>query len=250
MRWSVWQALHWVFPTCCMVCHKTISSEISLCSHCEQQLPWLRNHCHGCGLEFDAVELPAHLCGQCAGKDRDVDACHGLFHYSAPLNRLIPAFKFQARFDIGYSLARLLGAAMSKHYQQHNAPDLLLPVPQHYRRHLHRGFNQSWELVQEVGRVTAIPYSNKLLKKHKHTRAQSELGSARERARNLAGAFKLAPEFELGNVNRVTIIDDVVTTMATVSALAKLLKSHGIQGIEVWCVARAGTGNQSRPGNA
>ncbi|MEQ8315178.1 MAG: ComF family protein [Gammaproteobacteria bacterium] len=239
------QFLNQVFPTCCMVCNRTIASSYSLCQECEQQLPWMEAHCHGCGLAFPEAVLVNNRCGQClsdyADRGHALDRCHSLFHYSSPLNNLIPAFKFQARFDIGHCFASLMAVKLAAHFHQHGRPDLLLPVPLHYRRYRERGFNQSWELVKTVSRHTAVPCSNTVLLKQKHTAAQSDLGSARERRRNLTNAFVLHPNCSLESVTTVTIIDDVITTMSTVNNLAGLLKAHGIQGVEAWSIARAGT---------
>lgn len=183
-------------------------------------------------------------CGKCLSDRADtghyLDRCHSLFLYASPIKQLIPAFKFQARFDIGYCFATLLAVKLVTHIHEHGPPDLLLPVPLHYRRHLQRGFNQSWELVKTVSRRTAIPCSNKVVRKQIHTAAQSDLGSAGERRRNLKNAFALHPNCSLANVTTVTIIDDVITTMSTMNSLAGLLKAHGIQGVEAWSIARAG----------
>lgn len=247
MTWPDLHRLLKLIPACCMVCNRPTTRNSNLCAVCELQLPWIKHHCHGCGLEFNAAELPANRCGKCLENTSPLDACHSLFRYSVPLNKLIPAFKFQARFDIGLGFSVLLAAAMNQHYRAFVEPELLLPVPMHYRRHLQRGFNQSWELVREVSRITGIPCSNNLVKKCRHTTAQADLGSARERARNLTGAFSMTSDYDLSNVNRVTIIDDVITTMSTISVLADLLKCRGIQRVEAWSVARAGSLNQSIP---
>ncbi len=78
-----------------------------------------------------------------------------------------------------------------------------------------------------------------MLVKIRNTRAQSELPAAARRKRNLRGAFAMVEMRKPRNVNHVAIVDDVVTTMSTASELARVLKSHGICRVEVWCLARA-----------
>ncbi len=229
-----------LIPSNCIVCNKSIHKARSLCDYCEKQLPWLGQTCHGCGMEFENLTLQNHRCGQCLIQSNAIDACHGLFHYSSPIDRLIPAFKFQSRLDVGSCLAELLALAMKSHYQSSTWPDLILPVPIHRHRYLQRGFNQSWELCKSVSSSINIESSDKLVRKRRHTRPQAELVSAKERAGNLRGAFVRTPVAIEKNVKTVTIIDDVITTMSTVSTLASLLKDHGIQRVEAWCVARAG----------
>lgn len=229
-----------LIPSNCIVCGRSAHLPRSLCPHCEAQLPWIGTHCHGCGLEFAQVTLEDHRCGNCLGTSSTLDACHGLFHYRSPIDKLIPAFKFQAKLHIGSCMGLLLAVAMQTHFQTYGAPDLILPVPLHWRRYLQRGFNQSWELCKIVSRITGIACNNSLVRKQKHTRAQAELNNTKQRAGNLRGAFLLSESVACGNVKTVTIIDDVITTMSTVTALATLLKEHGIQGVEAWCIARTG----------
>ncbi|MCG8415822.1 MAG: hypothetical protein MI746_16530 [Pseudomonadales bacterium] len=166
-------------------------------------------------------------------------SCRGLYHYSSPVDALLGAFKFGGRLDVGYGLSRLLARAIGEHYGTGSKPDLLIPVPIHTRRYLQRGFNQAWELAKVAGKLNGIEVSNRLVIKTRHTEAQSNLASATERKNNLRRAFEINPRFPVRDVTHVTIIDDVVTTMTTVTAIAKLLQRHGISRVEVWCVARA-----------
>lgn len=225
--------LHWLFPTNCLVCHDTCVRNISLCQNCESQLPWLKLSCQRCGLPFAEDSLRKGLCAKCLGRQFPVDECHALFSYDSPVRELINSFKHQHRLDIGNCLARQMTANFAS-----VQTDLLLPVPVSYRRFCGRGFNQSWELTRQLSRELEIPCSNAILKKNRHTRAQSAQASVAARRRNLQGAFSLSHPEKLANVNTVTIVDDVVTTMTTVNSLAKLLKRQGIPRVQVLCVAR------------
>lgn len=222
-----------IFPTNCLVCLRTCSRLIPLCPVCESRLPWLDSTCQRCGLPFEAENLVDGQCGQCLGNQFPVDRCQALFSYSSPIRELINGFKHSQRLDIGHCCAGLMACKFTE-----LRTDLLVPVPVSYRRFCGRGFNQAWELTRQLSRALGIPCSNRVLRKCRHTPAQSLQSSVKARRQNLQGAFSIADKRTLADVNSITIIDDVVTTMTTVSSLARLLKRHGIPRVQVLCVAR------------
>jgi len=118
-------------------------------------------------------------------------------------------------------------------------PDLLIPVPLHRSRLKQRGFNQALEISKVVSKHTAIPLGDRLVQKVKNTQSQAELESALKRKRIQRRAFSFSKTDMPGSVNHIAIIDDVVTTMATVKSLATCLESRGIRQVDVWCLARA-----------
>lgn len=219
-------------PTNCLVCLRTCSRTVPLCPACESQLPWLDSTCTRCGLPFTPHTLRGGQCGKCLGIRFPVDGCRALFSYNSPIRELISGFKHRQRLDIGNCLARL----MAWKFDDLQA-DLLVPVPVSYRRFCGRGFNQSWELTRQLSRELGIRCSNRMLRKSRHTPAQSMQPSVKARQQNLHGAFSIDNK-EVGSVNSITIIDDVVTTMTTVDNLARLLKRNGIQRVQVLCIAR------------
>ena len=188
----------------------------------------------GINTECDSVR-----CGACIEKQFEVDACRALFYYTNPINSLISQFKFGARLDIGRCFGHLLGQAIKPQTTGRNTI-LLTPIPMHFRRFIQRGFNQSWELTRYASAVSSLPANQKLVRKVRYTPAQSKLDSKAKRRLNVRNSFMATKSDTWNDVSQVTIIDDVVTTMSTVSALARCLKSQGIQRVEVLCVARAG----------
>jgi len=117
-------------------------------------------------------------------------------------------------------------------------PRLLLPVPLHRKKLTQRGYNQSGELARVIARQCNLQLDVSSCRRRKATVAQQGL-DARSRKANVRNAFEMSGSGKLASVKSVAIIDDVVTTAATVSELSVLLKSAGIEIIEVWCVARA-----------
>jgi ComF family protein len=108
-------------------------------------------------------------------------------------------------------------------------------VPLHPGRLRERGFNQSHLLARHLAATLKIHYADKLLVRHRATQTQSQL-DARQRHRNVRKAFQLTQD--LGD-QHIVLIDDVVTTGATVNEISRLLKSQGAAHVEVWCIARA-----------
>jgi ComF family protein len=113
-------------------------------------------------------------------------------------------------------------------------PQLLIPVPLHRKRLQERGFNQAVELARPLSRQLDIPLDFSSCRRVRDTRSQSEL-HVRERQRNVRGAFKLSGKIE---ADHVALLDDVVTTGSTVTALAKVLRRTGVGRVDVWALAR------------
>jgi ComF family protein len=151
--------------------------------------------------------------------------------YEFPVDAAIKALKFQRKLFYGPALAEILCREC-----QHLPDDVdaVLPVPLHWRRRWFRGFNQADEIAAPVAKHLGVP----LLRNVKRVRAtpfQSGL-SARERARNLRGAFDVRGAL---SANHILIVDDVITTGATVRLLARELRRAGAGSVSALAVARA-----------
>lgn len=150
------------------------------------------------------------------------------FSYQAPLDELIQGFKFNEHLHYGRILAKLTLAKLPS-----AKPLALIPVPLHTLRLRQRGFNQALELAHFWGRQLAIPVLGHVLLRHRATQVQSSLKAA-ERLPNVAGAFSAH-----GNIPaHVALVDDVYTTGATSASAAQVLIAHGVQRVDVWCLAR------------
>jgi len=160
-------------------------------------------------------------------------------HYRDPVDRLIAGFKFHARFADGRSLALVLADTLAAVYQNDDMPELILPMPLHGRRWRQRGYNQALEIARVVCRSLELPWRATAVTRQRATAAQTSLQSVAARRRNVAGAFRVVrPEF-LQDCRHVAIVDDVITTMATVNVLATCLQQHGIVRVDAWSLARA-----------
>ncbi len=227
-------------PAACVVCGQDAECEYSICNDCEQTLPRLNECCRRCGIEVKGSLTIDSCCGSCLHKPPNFNFCKSIYSYTSPINKLVASFKFSARFDIGYSLSRILAREMNNYYRTIEKPQILIPVPLHWKRLRSRGFNQASEIGKVVSTQCQIPIQESVLIKTRSTLPQIEMASALARRSNLRGAFSLRQSEPMKTVTHIALIDDVVTTMATAETLATLLQDVGVHRIDVWCLARAG----------
>jgi len=155
--------------------------------------------------------------------------------YRFPVDQLIQALKFNADLVAGRLLANLLIEELAQ--RAGPLPLAILPVPLHPKRQRSRGFNQSSEIALHLGKALSLPVLEDRLERWRHDPPQSSLG-ALHRRRNVKGAYRLR-ECKAPLPESVALVDDVVTTGATVDAATLVLKSAGVSRVEVWAVARA-----------
>jgi ComF family protein len=180
------------------------------------------------------VPVPA-LCGACLQRERarepGLDAVHASFVYAAPLDRLLPRFKFHRDLAAGALLSQLMAEAAAGLPR----PDALVPVPLHRARLRRRGYDQALELTRPLACALDLPLRDDLLRRVRATSAQSELDAVARR-RNLRGAFALPPGAVVPD--HVVLVDDVMTTGATLHAAAAVLRQAGARRVEAWVCAR------------
>lgn len=205
---------------------------MDLCAACFRELP--RNHgcCYRCAEHFEMTIHSPQLCGRCLKKSPSFDETHAPFLYSDSLRYLITQLKFNQQ----YKHARLLGTLLAGHLAASvELPECILPVPLHPRRYRERGFNQSIEIARQVSKLLTIPLDLQSCIRNRDTSHQTEL-PAKQRRKNMRNAFSVCKDLTF---QHVAILDDVMTTGATVDALATTLKQHGVTRVDVWVCARA-----------
>lgn len=222
----------------CLLCDLPCATRSGLCRQCQRDLPWLDRACDRCGESLANMPALMQTCNRCLLSPPAFASCQGVFEYAAPVDRMIMAFKFQGRLDHGQCLAHLLADTAALTWQQRPPPQLIVPVPLHPRRQRQRGFNQAIIIARRLSHASGIAFAPGLLTRDRDGPAQSTLTSAADRVSNTAGAFSLEKKLDPG-VRSVAIVDDVVTTMATVTAITKVLKKAAVRHVEIWCLARA-----------
>ena len=221
-----------IFPPTCLLCGAPGARGQDLCGACFDELPWNRHACPRCAapLPQDADE---NLCGDCLKTLPPWDEARSPLAYGYPLDKLIQHFKFQGDLAVG----RLLGELLAEFLAAGDGakPDYLIPVPLHAARLQERGFNQAVELARPVSRRLKLPVMLDVCERTRATQVQSKLDAA-ERRKNLQDAFTVVKSVDRKNI---AILDDVVTTGATVTALTRALKDAGAGRVTVWSLARA-----------
>lgn len=220
-----------------------VLQNLALCDVCRDDLPRLLGGCQCCGLPLSGVDIANTLCcGDCLRRPPSYFLCRAPFVYQGPIRELLSRFKFRGGLAEGAALGHLLARSYREFYAGTSPPGLLLPVPLHARRLRERGFNQAGLLAASVARHCGTPLGLDQVRRVRHTVPQHRLSAAARRS-NLRAAFSVNRDFPAGTLDHVAIVDDVVTTGATVNALARLLQSRGARRVDVWSVARAtGTG--------
>jgi len=213
-------------PAHCLLCAAP-ADDGALCAPCRAELPYLADPlCPRCALPSPTGET----CGACLRRPPHYDAVIAPCVYAYPLDRLIQAFKFHARLAVapliaGLMLDRLRGAP---------APDLVVPLPLARERLVERGFNQSVELARPIAHALGLRLAPETVERVRHAAAQSDLPWS-ERARNVRGAFVCVRDVRDLSV---AIVDDVMTTGATLEEVARVLKRRGATRVSCWVAAR------------
>ena len=163
------------------------------------------------------------------------DNAYSYGSYEGVLRRLIQLFKYERIDTLAQPLGRFLVNGLPRDLQF----DCIVPVPLHWMRKWSRGFNQAELLARVLARHTALPIFSKALTRKRATSAQAGLSDA-ERQANTEGAFRVPPGRRAALQGRhVLLIDDVLTTGATLSAASRALRRAGARRITVLTVARA-----------
>ena len=231
--WLRNDASHLLWPARCLVCAEAGEEARDLCPACSRVLPWNRNACRRCAipLQVDTSAADAHpICGQCLGHPPPLESVHAACRYDFPVDHLLPRFKFHRDLAAGRLLAQLMAEAFAPLEQ----PQALIALPLHRSRLRARGYDQALELARPLARALQLPLLEVPLRRTRATAPQSEL-SAVARRRNLRGAFTCAVAALPAHV---ALVDDVMTTGATLHAAAKALRRVGVERIDAWVCAR------------
>lgn len=212
-----------------MACGGAGTDGLDLCAACRAELPWNEQACRRCGLPLAGVEP---VCGLCRLAPPPLQRVQCALRYEFPLDRLLPRLKFHGDLAAGAVLAQLLHWTLDPD----DMPAALVPVPLHRARLRQRGYDQALELARALAGLGAPPVRADLLQRVRATAAQTRL-DARARQGNLEHAFAVRGGPTLPA--HVALVDDVMTTGATLHACARVLRAAGVQRVDAWCVARA-----------
>lgn len=209
----------------CLLCGAAARDDF--CSPCRESLPHLPSqHCVVCALPV----TESAICGACLANPPAFDSSVAAVNYAFPVDALLHSFKYQANLAIAPVLAELLAARIDTDA----LPDVIVPMPLHATRLRERGFNQALEIARHVSKKFRVPLLAAMCRRVKDTPSQTGL-PWKERENNIRNAFEC--EADLAG-KRIAILDDVMTTGATLNELAKVLRKRGATHVSGWVVAR------------
>ena len=218
-------------PSLCAVCGNWGSQR--LCDDCIERFAVVVPRCRRCALQVPAG-MP--VCGACLTDPPPYARTLAAVDYDHPWDGLITHFKFHAALDLAPALAGRMLAALRDSVLP--VPTLLLPIPLSAQRLRERGYNQAWELAKRVGAALHCPIDATLLLRVKDTPHQLAFPPG-QRAGNVRAAFAVEPKRRAELQGRsVTLVDDVMTTGATLAEATRTLLQAGASEVTVWVVAR------------
>ena len=234
-------ALDLLYPPVCLACRRAIGEDGGLCPSCWSAMRFIeRPFCERLGTPFEA-DLAAGESGRIVSAAALADPpvfsrARAVARFEdGPARVLVHRLKYGDRGELAEPMGRWMARAGAELLSE---ADLLIPVPLHRLRLAHRRFNQSAALAQAIGKMSGAPLKSDLLIRAKPTPPQVGL-TRRLRAMNVQGAFEVPPErrIELAD-QRVVVVDDVMTSGATLNAAARVLLRAGAKQVDALVFAR------------
>ena len=244
-----------VFKQNCVLCTQNINQNINqnnknthpsihaVCRACLNDLPWHpKTSCPQCGLESSASASINIVCGSCLNSPPDFDATKAVFLYAYPIDAMMQRYKYGNMLNLGDTFGEFLAEKAALDFLNYNHIDLIIPMPMHPQRLKERGFNQALEIAKVLDKLLCKNHKQKLdyksVTRQTLTPPQASL-PLKERVKNIKGAFKVnADKLDKIQGKRIAIVDDVMTTGASLNELAKTLKKAGASHVECWVIAR------------
>ena len=231
-----------VFPAACRICERllTRASRIPICDNCLGSFaPLPEKICVTCGRPLEAYPLregEALLCPACKTGQYEFDRARSYAIYEGALIRAIVLLKFEEMTPLGHWFGERL-AELVRRGEEELAADVVVPVPLHRQRQRERGYNQADLIARPLARRLGLPCRPVLLVRTKPRPDKLHL-SLEERWSSVRGAFAAKPGSRVDNL-RVLLVDDVMTTGATLDACARALRQAGARTVIGLTVARA-----------
>ncbi|MEK6746240.1 MAG: ComF family protein [Pseudomonadota bacterium] len=229
--------LNLLFPPQCLNCECRVPTHGTLCIPCWQQIHFITEPmCHACGLPFDYDIGDGALCGACMHKHPDYNHARAVFRYDEHSRKLITRFKYSDHTQLAKIYGTWLMGTGGKLLEQ---SDMIIPVPLHYFRFLHRRFNQSALLAHTLSKKSSVKCLPNALIRTRKTTPQTGL-TRKQRETNVKGAFTINKRsVRVIKGKNILLIDDVFTTGSTIEQCTKVLLKAGAAQVNVLTLARA-----------
>ncbi len=229
-------AIDLALPPRCIGCGARTDSAGLACARCWSNLTFIAPpFCQCCGAPFDFAVEGDIRCAACHADPPPYDRARAAVTYDEGSRGLVLGFKHGDRLHAAPAFGAWTARAGAELL---NDADIVTPVPLHRLRLIRRRYNQAALIAAHAARLAGVTHLPDLLERHRATPSQGELGAA-ARQRNVAGAFRLNPRHaERVKGSRIVLVDDVLTTGATVGACARVLRRGGAARIDVLTLAR------------
>ncbi len=237
MKHLIGACLDLLYPRSCAGCDKPMGAEPGmLCWECRTGLRTIADPCCSkCGNPLEGRADHAYTCYHCVQLEPAFDIARSAVRFEGVAAELIHRFKYRQSLWLREELADWLAACVRVWYPDFH-PDFVCPVPLYHARARERGYNQAALLAAELARRIRRPFWAGALVRTRPTETQTHL-TARQRLSNVAQAFEAASPRRL-NGRAALLVDDVMTTGATVSSCARALKAAGCSAVYVATLAR------------
>lgn len=230
--------LNFILPPRCVLCGKILKEDKGFCDDCINKISFINGAvCHCCGQPLGEPEIEGKrlLCGKCVKSRKKIfrmlqSACA----YDEISKKLVVDFKFHDKTDLASLLAKMMYVAGKDIFSA--GIDVIIPVPLHRGRLLRRRYNQSALLAKEIGKLSGIKVDYESFIKKRGTKPQVDC-NGEERLRNLQGAFFVKTSCNITG-KRILLVDDVLTTGATLKECAMALNSAAPKSIDALTLAR------------
>lgn len=225
-----------IFPNQCLSCKELIGQEGAFCIRCWNKLQFISDpKCKICSHPFAFKVDDEMLCGKCLKDKPAYDKIISVFRYNDVIKRIIGDFKYRDATYLSKKTAKII---FDRYRKEIDKCDLITPVPLHKNRLRKRKFNQAVLLAKEISRLSGKELLYNGVIRIKNTQPQVEL-KKRQREKNLKAAFAINNKFKDEIVEkRVFLIDDVMTTGATLENCSKVLKKSGAKMVVALVIAK------------
>lgn len=220
-----------LWPNCtCPICGAKLADDL-LCRTCRQTLNGLQN-CPHCAGFIPNESCESHSCPRIP----ETTAMLACFPYTAELRERLRLLKYYHKAQIAATFGNLLAARWRDFATADAQADAIVPVPLYHARFAERGYNQSELLAVTLGRELQIPIYAHAIKRTKNTKAQHSL-TFKERADNLHNAFAAGADLPKVKGKRIILLDDIITTGATIRGCVEVLQAGGAAAVYALAVA-------------
>ena len=225
------KAVNLIFPNVCVSCECIIDKNYDLCDECDKKINFLTKHyCNVCGT---VISDNIYTCGKCIASPPPFKVLISAFVYDQHSKNMIINFKFFDNLNYVKTYVKWMHQANWDIFQD---AEIIIPIPLHKMRLLKRKYNQAALLARKLSKLSNLFYIPFAIKRPRHTTPQAGL-SLKQREKNLKRAFKISNKEIIKN-KIVILVDDVVTTGATVRSCSQEILNSGAREVRVLSLAR------------